>query len=56
VHVFPDSNAHGEGEQPHWLYTVVFDAADLWSDAAPGQRVSVDAWEPYLYPVDSTSA
>lgn len=52
AHVFPDANAHGLGEQPQWLYTVVFDAIDLWDDAAPGQRVSVDAWEPYLSPVE----
>ena len=50
AHVFPDTNAHGNGEQPQWLYTVVFDAADLWEDADPGGRVSVDAWEPYLEP------
>ena len=48
THVFPDTNAHGLGEQPQWLYTVVFDATDLWDDATPGQRVSVDAFEPYL--------
>ena len=56
AHVFPDTNAHGEGEQPQWLYTVVFDAIDLWADAAPDQRVSVDAWEPYLTLVDDASA
>lgn len=50
VHVLPDTNAHGQGEQPEWLYTVVFDAADLWNDAGPGQRVSIDAWESYLEP------
>lgn len=50
AHVFPDTNAHGAGEQPQWLYTVVFDAADLWDDARPGHRVSIDAWEPYLSP------
>lgn len=50
AHVYPDTHAHGLGEQPQWLYTVVFDASDLWDDAAPGQRVSVDAWEPYLSP------
>lgn len=50
AHVFPDTHAHDQGEQPHWLYTVVFDAADLWDDAQPGQRVSIDAWEPYLEP------
>ncbi len=54
AHVFPDTNAHDLGEQPHWLYTVVFDAADLWDDAPPGQRVSVDAWEPYLSPAGSS--
>lgn len=50
AHVFPDTNAHDLGEQPEWLYTVVFDAADLWADARHGQRVSIDAWEPYLSP------
>ena len=48
AHVFPDTNAHGLGERPQWLYTVVFDATDLWDDATPGQRVSIDAFEPYL--------
>jgi nitrile hydratase len=46
--VFPDTNAHGLGEQPEWLYTVVFDGPDLWPEAESGHRVSVDAWEPYL--------
>lgn len=55
VHVFPDTNSHGLGERPEWLYTVVFDAADLWPDAAPRQRVSVDAWEPYLSPASQDS-
>ncbi|HET9068751.1 MAG TPA: nitrile hydratase subunit beta [Amaricoccus sp.] len=51
AHVFPDSNAHGRGEAPQWLYTVVFDAAELWGrDADPRQRVSIDAWESYLEP------
>ncbi len=50
AHVFPDTNARGLGEQPQWLYTVVFDATHLWDDAAPGQRVSVDAWDSYLEP------
>lgn len=50
MHVFPDTNAHGFGEQPHWLYTVVFSAVDLFDGAHPGDRVCVDAWEPYLEP------
>ena len=48
-HVFPDSNARGAGEDPQWLYTVRFEAQELWgSDADPSVAVSVDAWEPYL--------
>lgn len=51
VHVFPDSNAHGDGEAPQWLYTVVFEATEIWGrDADPRQRLSIDAWEGYLEP------
>jgi len=47
--VFPDSNAHGGGEDPRWLYTVRFREAELWgADADPSLEVSIDAWEPYL--------
>ena len=49
AHVFADAHAQGLGEDPHWLYTVVFDATELWGAGAdPGHRVSFDAWEPYL--------
>jgi len=50
VHVFPDTNARGLGESPQWLYTVAFEAKELWGDAAGAPRsvVSVDAFEPYL--------
>ena len=48
-HVYPDSHANNEGECPQWLYTVRFDATELWgSDAEPNTTVSIDAWEPYL--------
>lgn len=48
-HVYPDTNAHGEGEQPRPLYTVRFDATELYGeDADPTLTVSIDAWEPYL--------
>lgn len=57
AHVFPDTNAQGQGEQPQWLYTVVFDGATLWgADAQPGLQVSVDAWESYLQPDSSAPA
>ena len=48
-HVFPDSAAHDRGENPQWLYTVVFDGRELWgADADPTLKVSIDAFEPYL--------
>jgi hypothetical protein len=48
-HVYPDTNAHFEGEQPCPLYTVRFDATELFGwDADPTLTVSIDAWEPYL--------
>jgi nitrile hydratase subunit beta len=48
-HVFPDVHAHGGGEDPQWLYTVRFEARELWGqDADPAAAVSVDAFEPYL--------
>jgi nitrile hydratase len=51
AHVWPDTNSRGLGEQPQWLYTVVFDGAELWgADAQPGLSVSIDAFEPYLEP------
>ena len=49
VHVFPDTNAHGLGESPQWLYNVAFGAHELWgAQSAQRSVVSVDAWEPYL--------
>lgn len=51
VFVFPDTNAHGEGENPQWLYTVRFSGPELWGEEAdPTLIVSVDAWESYLEP------
>jgi nitrile hydratase len=50
--VFPDDNAHGRGENPEWVYTVVFDGGEIWGeDAVDGLSVSIDAWESYLEPV-----
>lgn len=52
AHVFPDSHAMGQGEQPQWLYTVAFDGRELWGeDGDPTSLISVDAWESYLEPL-----
>ncbi len=49
AHVLPDSNAHGLGEDPRHLYTVVFTARELWGpDASARDTVRLDLWEPYL--------
>jgi nitrile hydratase beta subunit len=49
AHVFPDSQAHGQGEDPRPLYTVRFAARELWGEAAhPRDSVCLDLWEPYL--------
>jgi nitrile hydratase len=50
-HVFPDTAALDQGENPQWLYTVVFDSRELWGDDAdPTLKVSIEAFEPYLEP------
>lgn len=51
MHVLPDSSAHGQGEAPQWLYTVVFTGPELWGrDGDPRLTVSVECWESYLEP------
>jgi len=50
-HVYPDTVAIGQGENPQWVYTVLFDGSELWGDAAdPTLKVSIEAFEPYLEP------
>jgi nitrile hydratase len=48
AHVFADTHATGRGEAPQWLYTVSFDARELWGDDTTASRVRVDCWESYL--------
>jgi len=50
-HVFPDTVAIGKGENPQWLYTVLFEGRELWGeDTDPTLKVSIEAFEPYLEP------
>jgi nitrile hydratase beta subunit len=46
-HVFADRSATGDRHGEH-LYTVRFDATDLWGPGAFGGSVLIDLWEPYL--------
>lgn len=47
-HVFPDTSATGQGEQPQWLYTIEFAATELWGKDTTASSVCVDCWETYL--------
>jgi nitrile hydratase len=50
-HVYPDTVAVGQGENPQWLYTVLFDGRELWGDDTdPSLKISIEAFEPYLEP------
>ena len=50
-HAYPDAVASGKGDDPQWLYTVVFDGKEIWGpDTDPTLTVSIDAFEPYLEP------
>ena len=46
--VYPDTNAHGEGEKPQNLYTVEFDSDELWGEDNEAMSLCLDLFEPYL--------
>ncbi len=49
VFVFPDTNAHFLGESPQHVYSVRFEARELWGEGTTSpDSVYVDLWEEYL--------
>jgi nitrile hydratase len=51
--VFPDTNAQLKGEKPQHVYSVMFEAGELWGDAEfPGDKVLIDMFEDYLRPAN----
>lgn len=49
VYVFPDTNAHFQGEKPQHVYSVRFAARELWGEqASPRDFVYLDLWDDYL--------
>jgi nitrile hydratase subunit beta len=49
IFVFPDTNAEFQGEQPQHLYSVRFQAQELWGESAsPRDSVYLDLWDSYL--------
>ncbi len=50
THIFADTGAQGS-EHPEHIYSVVFEARDLWPEARHKKdRVFLDLWESYLEP------
>ena len=49
VFTFPDTHAHGGGEQPQHVYSVRFSAKDVWGREG-GERdfLLVDVWDDYM--------
>jgi nitrile hydratase len=49
VFAFPDSHAHGQGDQAQHVYSVRFSAKDVWGREG-GERdfLLVDMWDQYL--------
>ena len=46
----PDVEAHSPARVPQTLYSVRFDAAELWGEGEEGVAVNVDLWDSYLEP------
>lgn len=54
--IYPDSAGNGLGEDPQHVYTLQFDAEELWGEkyAEPNVTTTFDAFEPYLTLVTAT--
>lgn len=50
TYIYPDTAGNGGPENPQHVYTLRFDAAELWGaeHAEPNATVYFDVWEPYL--------
>jgi nitrile hydratase beta subunit len=49
TYVFPDTNAHFQGEKRQHVYSVRFTARELWGpQASPQDSVHLDMWDDYL--------
>jgi nitrile hydratase len=49
VYLFPDTNAHFQGEKRQHVYSVRFAARELWGEGASRRdSVHIDMWDDYL--------
>ncbi|HEY1968791.1 MAG TPA: nitrile hydratase subunit beta [Pseudonocardia sp.] len=46
--LLPDTHAHFQGENPQHVYTVSFDAQELWGSAAEPFTLTIELFESYL--------
>jgi nitrile hydratase subunit beta len=48
--VFPDTNSRREGENPQYVYSVRFEAQEVWGaeTSEPNETIYFDCWESYL--------
>jgi len=46
--VFPDTNAHFQGENPQYVYSVRFDSRELWGADAESFALTIEMFESYL--------
>ena len=54
AHLLPDEHASTGNEKPEWLYSVCFNAVDLFGAETTASEIYVDCWESYLRPVDAS--
>jgi nitrile hydratase beta subunit len=57
VFIYPDTAGNGRGECPEHVYTVRFDATELWGSegAEPNESVYFDVWDPYIELVEAAT-
>ena len=51
VFIFPDTHAAGTGKSPQHVYSVRFEAREVWGpDSASSDAIYIDLWDDYLDP------
>jgi len=51
VFIFPDTNAAGTGKSPQHVYSVRFEAREIWGEQGPdNEAIYIDLWDDYLDP------
>jgi nitrile hydratase len=51
--VYPDAAGNNLGDDPQHVYTIQFDATELWgTHAEPNTSTTFDVWDPYIEPAE----